>query len=512
VSRRVSALAALAPGFALGSLLSCAVISSSAPPSGARRSSVVANGAPLAPAVDVGGPSFTRTRLENGLGIRVFGRHSLPLVELRLVLRSGSGTDRDAPGAALMTGKLLREGAGRSDLLDRAEALGSSLQVSTTRDATILSLSVASHQLDEAMAVLAAVIARAEFDDKSFERAQQREIERVSLLARMDDDWALSMVLSAELFRAGAKRHPYARFDVTARELSRLELSDCRAWLAENSSPRNAFVVAAGDVELARVEQAARAAFAQWSGREVAPPIFFPPRRPDKLKVLLLDRRDGALSELRLMLLGPERQSASWAATEVAAQVLGGGTRSRLARGLLDRRVLVHESRAETLSLAYGQSTLALTTVTSAEQAVVALPALLEHLDGAFSKPPGVEELESASARLSAALLVAADASTSIADLGVDLGVFDLPDDHFEAYSRDLAGANAEKVQAAARASFQGVPIAAVAGDARLLVTPLSRFGQVQVIDPERNFEVQRVVSHDPTAPLEPRRAPTQPR
>jgi len=67
-------------------------------------------------------------------------------------------------------------------------------------------------------------------------------------------------------------------------------------------------------------------------------------------------------------------------------------------------------------------------------------------------------------------------------------------------------------VQGAARASFAAVPIAAVAGDARLLVTPLSRFGQVQVIDPERNFEVQRVVSHDPTAPHEPPRAPAQPR
>ena len=511
MTRHASALAALAPGVVLGSLLSCAVITSSAHPPTGRRSNVdPATGAPLAPPVDVAGPKFSGTRLDNGLGVRVFERHSLPLVELRLVLRSGSGTDRDTPGAALLTGKLLGEGgrAGPDGLLDRAEALGSSLLVSTSRDATVLSLSVASQQLDEAMAVLAAVIARAEFDSAMFERSRQREVERVSRLARTDVSWALSMVLTAELFRAGAKRHPYARFDVTARELSRLELADCEDWLAENSSPRNAFVVAVGDVEVARVEQAAERAFAAWSGREVAPPIFFPPKRPDKLKVLLLDRRDNPLSELRLMLLGPERQSSSWAATEVAAQVLGGGPRSRLARSLLARQILVHESQAEALALAYGQSTLALTAVTSAEQVAAALPAALEELAAALSEPLGAEELETASTQLSSAFLLATDASTSIAELGVELGVFDLSGDHFEAYSREFAHADAEAVQAAARTSFGAVPIAAVVGDARSLVTPLSRFGQVQVIDPERNFEVQRVVSHDPTAPPAPRRGP----
>jgi hypothetical protein len=48
--------------------------------------------------------------------------------------------------------------------------------------------------------------------------------------------------------------------------------------------------------------------------------------------------------------------------------------------------------------------------------------------------------------------------------------------------------------------------VVVVAGDARQLERPLSRFGQVHTLIPEDDFRVDRVVTHDPQLALEPLR------
>ncbi len=42
-----------------------------------------------------------------------------------------------------------------------------------------------------------------------------------------------------------------------------------------------------------------------------------------------------------------------------------------------------------------------------------------------------------------------------------------------------------------------------IAGDAKRLGAPLSHFGEVVVLDPEKDFEQTQVIPHDPEAPIE---------
>jgi hypothetical protein len=55
-------------------------------------------------------PRIQDAPLDNGLVVRVIERHQLPVVQLDLVVKSGSATDREKPGLASVAGELLKAG------------------------------------------------------------------------------------------------------------------------------------------------------------------------------------------------------------------------------------------------------------------------------------------------------------------------------------------------------------------------------------------------------------------
>ena len=73
-------------------------------------------------------PAIARRTLSNGLEIAVVSRKTLPIVELRLLLRSGTASDGPKPGVAAVAGELTKAGGAgpwnAEALLERAESLG----------------------------------------------------------------------------------------------------------------------------------------------------------------------------------------------------------------------------------------------------------------------------------------------------------------------------------------------------------------------------------------------------
>ncbi len=126
-------------------------------------------------------PSIAHSRLDNGLELRVVTRKTYPILELRLVLFSGSASDGSTPGVASVGGALLKAGAGKwgaAELTERAESLGSSIDIYTKVDETRISMAVTSADLNAALDLLGAVAQTPRFDSAEFEKLKQRELER----------------------------------------------------------------------------------------------------------------------------------------------------------------------------------------------------------------------------------------------------------------------------------------------------------------------------------------------
>ncbi|MEY2935484.1 MAG: hypothetical protein RL033_6233, partial [Pseudomonadota bacterium] len=448
-------------------------------------------------------PRSSQTRLDNGLTLHVLERRQLPLLELRLVLASGSASDAEHPGVAALTTQALELMAslatGRA-LAARVEALGGHLQLQTSRDACVFALTLPSSALAEGLSVLAALTAPRELSPAAIEAARVRELARQRPL-HTSADWLAEQALYGELFRSSPRRHPYAHADTLPGELQRLTVDDSQAWYAQNFSPKNAILLVVGDASLVQVLPLAQRNLGSWQGREVAPPVFFPPTPPARLKTLLIHREGATRSELRIATLGPERSAPEWPAFAATQQVLGGTESSRARRELTRRGELAVELSAALVPLAYGATPLVISANVSTEHTALTLAALLDSLAALTTRQPSRRELRAAQQQLAASIPLRLETNLGAAEQLERDSLAGLPSTVLDEFGHALAQLSVEDVQASARRYLSRPPVIIVVGNARQLVAPLSHFGQVHLLD--TSFQTERVVSQDPTAPLE---------
>lgn len=432
-------------------------------------------------------------RLGNGLPVHVIERHTHPLVELRLVIRSGSATDEGKPGLARLSSEMLKAGGAGSlgplELLERVESLGTDLEIGTGLDATVLRMNVTSPLLDAALEVLSSVVLSPRFEAQEFALLRDREIERVKSAARGDPDWAASRVLFAHLYAEPGRSHPYSRYDALPAQLSDITLADCRAWYRAHVVPSNAALIIVGDV----TPDAALAAAARWlepfSGGPAPEPTIPLPIAQGAPRILLVDRSGSAQAQVHVGVLGPERQSGEWPALTVADQILGGGVSGRLFLDVRERRSLAYRTRSEIRPVAVGPTSLIVSAGTRTEAVTEAVRALLDHMAAIARHPPSPEEVNDAKAFLADGFLLHLDTVGSVADLAVALEVFGLPDDYYDHYRASVRSLDVGDVATTAGKYYDKVPVVVVAGDARSLRVPLATIAPVTVLDPGQDLE-----------------------
>lgn len=441
-------------------------------------------------------PPIETRELANGLSLEVVERRVHPLIELRLVVRSGSATDGEKPGLAVVAGELLKAGGAGNmsplQVIERAESLGTNLAVLTDRDSTRISLNVTTGHLTEALEILAAVATRPAFQPIEFRKLRDREIERLKSSARGSAAWAASMVLYRELYSLPTSVHPYARYDAQPSELEKLTLADCRNWVRTHFVPSNASLVVVGDVTADEVLEAANETFSKWKGEPAPQPSFSMPFPQKERTVYLVDRPGSAQSQIYVGLLGPERKSPDWPAMAVANQILGGGVSGRLFLDVREKRSLAYSTGSSLGDLAVGPVPIVLSAGTQTPKTAEAVRALLENLDSLAGQGPTQAEVERARTFLSDSFLFRLETVGSVAELVSNLIVLGLPDDYYDEYRAAVRTIEMPNVSVAAGKQFDGTPVIVVSGDAATLGPELAAFGPVSVLDPEKAFTLKR--------------------
>lgn len=441
-------------------------------------------------------PSIRHIELENGLGLRVVERHTNPIIELRLVLRSGSATDENKPGLADVAGELLKAGGAGpyspEKLVQRADALGTDLRVLTDRDSTRISLSVTTGDLDSALEILSAVALKPRFAPVEFQKLRTREIEHRKSAARGSASWVASMILYRELYEMPIGVHPYSRYDATPAELAALTLADCRAWHQKHFVPSNANLVIVGDVTPEAVEAGAKKWFGGWKGAE-APTVAFPrPLPPKQTDVYLIDRPGSAQSQIYVGVLGTERGSPDWPAMLAANQILGGGVAGRLFLDVREKRSLAYGTASSLLDAANGPVPIVLSAGTQTPKTAAAVEALLENMRLMANQAPTQEELDGAVRYMVDGFVFRLETVGSVADLTSQLYVQHLSDDYFDENRKALRGLELNQVASTAAQYLKRTPVIVVAGDAQALGQELTKFGPVAVLDPDQSFSLKK--------------------
>ncbi len=415
-----------------------------------------------------------RRTLPNGLEVVVARRGTLPVADVRLVLRTdGEGTAGSPFGV-----RRLAMAASRSLFADlRQLALGAEPFEQVTPESVVMGVKGSSgnlHGLLDSISEWGRRL-RTGRTDKVIDALKKRlgwDATRPSRRARE--------ALLASLFPG----HPYGR-QLLGRDLDQHGFVAAGAWLDRQMRPERATLLVTSDVapspELwAYVEKE----FGSWQRSEAGPPQpAAEPPLPAGRRVVLVERQGASQALLWIGVRAPRRSARD----EPALEGLEWLVESRLQQQLRVEQGVSYGVHVTRLDRRLGAAVLVSAAVDRGA-AAASLGRVLSTLRGLGESP--VPSLTSSWAAWQVARQYGFrfDTVAGASDALEELALERLPPDWFEKQPGSIAGLDPERIQAAARSLALGREAVVAVGDRETLEPQLRRAGyQVEVLAPQRD-------------------------
>jgi len=269
-------------------------------------------------------PKDFRTEFANGLHGYIQEDHSLPLFSISAIVHFGGlyvpkdklGLDSIMSDTLIKGGTKTREG---SDIEDRINFIGGSLNFRVGDQTSTLSLSVLSEDIDEGLELFFDVLMNPEFREAPLDLAKASLIQRL----RQANDQA-SGVLSREYERLLYGDHPLT-WQPTQTTYEGIIGADLKAVHAHYFFPKNIILAASGDFKTADLKAKINKAVSGWKNKKLSIPSFsknFPQPEPG-VYFIQMRTNQGYIS---LGHLGLEETNPDYFAVQVMNFILGGGS------------------------------------------------------------------------------------------------------------------------------------------------------------------------------------------
>lgn len=287
-------------------------------------------------------PTVGNQLLPGDLRLLSVPRGGLPLVTATLYVRAGREADPPGQaGLATLLGNVINKGCqrqgrevGATQIAREAEALGSTLDVSTTWRITSLSMTVTTPQLDAALALLIDVARAPLLASDEIERARTQLLDGLRVTLASPGDVA-SLAARRAFWGDGAFGAA-----MTPASLQRLSRADVQGFHARWFRPDNSLLVLAGDLP-AGVAARVAAMVAEWRVATEAPAALkaAPPQSIADPR-LVVEMPGSGQSGVTLAAPFAAIGAADRRIGEVAAALLGGGYSARLNQEIRIKRGL----------------------------------------------------------------------------------------------------------------------------------------------------------------------------
>lgn len=402
----------------------------------------------LGPVKDLQLPPIQRLELSNGMKVLLMEKHGVPLVQVNLLIQTGSAHDPEGKeGLCAFTADMLDEGAGKYnalELADEIEYLGA--QISTyggTFTCGVNCLAPLS-KLDPSLSLMADIALRPRFEEAELERV--RKLRLNGLLQNYDQPTVIAArAFSSLLFDA---KSPYSRFQNEA-SLKAIRRDDLVSFHQSNVTTTNGTLIVVGDVTAGVVKPLLEKYFA---GIPVGAAVKAIPlaTSPVKKRVLyLVDKPGAAQSVIRIGRMGPARSDKDYYANVVMNTILGGSFASRLNTNLREE----HGYSYGAGSYFYFWPVPGPFVASASVQTDVTAPALKEFLNefNGMRKtiPPG--DLDRGRNYEALSYPASFETNSSIADELANLVIYKLPDHYFNAYIDNVLRVSKEATEGSAR-------------------------------------------------------------
>ena len=441
---------------------------------------------PVLPIAQTASLRLQRTVLPNGLKVLFENRSGVPLVSLALTVHAGSDDDEpQKEGTARLLGSMLMQASAShssEEMRRDLDSCGASVSTNVSETAITIKLSGLSEHMGRCLDAWAEMIEHPLWSDGQLREARQQLLAKIRA-ERADPfqaGWRLALMLLTG--RPGADQS----------SLGAVGSEDLRAYFTRYFNPRNATIVAIGDLAAAGMPKKLQDLFSSWESRPLSARKDSPV--PAKGGLYLVDRPGMAQSVVMLAQVLPGYHDDP--GIEAADYILGGvgnvsSDQERMASRLWhDLRVEKHWTYGVYSTVRHARG-LWLNWISGAVQEANTADAVREIdrelREMSTMRPPTADEIKNAQDRLAgpltpkhSALEMWRQAITEQVELG-------LPDDYWANYSYRIWHLTAAETADGAKALSSGPRLWIVIGDAQKIEQPLrsAGVGDVRVLRSE---------------------------
>jgi zinc protease len=429
-------------------------------------------------------PHWKRFKLKNGLEVFLVEFHDLPLIDFNLMIKTGGAANPpDRAGLADLAANMLDEGTKTRSALqiaDQIASLGATLSTGGTWDASNVSLSTLTKNLDAALAIFADVVQNPALDPNEFARVRDNLL---TAIARRKDSPPTVATLALTRVLYGPK-HPYGwPISGTEGTIKKLSPADLRAFYDANYRPNNATLIIAGDTTEAALRSKLEAAFKPWRARHVsARKLPAPAGAGTAPKIYIIDKSDAPQSSIRVGLIGIERQSPDYFPVTVMNLIFGGGfyrldLNLREGKGWTYGARSTFDSRRTPGPFSAGGEFVAPHTADSVAE-------ILKELNNIRDSDVTDAEISRAKDQIIKSFPARFATRANVAAQLAELAVFGFPDSYVTDYTRKIAAVTKDDVRRMARKYLDPSHLAiVVVGDRKSIEAPLAKLAPTELRD-----------------------------
>ena len=409
---------------------------------------------PSAGATPVRLPPYTKTRLPNGLTVFVMPTRRLPLIELRMVAKTGSADDPPGKeGLASLTADLLTQGAGRRSAQEIAEDIafvGGSLESSAGSEQLVVTCEVLKKDLATGLELFRDVIVSPTFPDSEFARKKDETMGAIE--AQKDDP---ATVADVELLPFLMGSHPLGHPPIGWRKsVESIARDEVVAFHRDHVAPDNALLAVVGDVDAKSILAALEKAFGAWkpSGRTAG--AGYPPlEKTGGRRVLIVSKPEVTQTQIRLACAAVPRNHPDFYPITVANNILGGGFTSRLVNEIRVSQGLTYGIHSG-FDMYRGTGTFAVTTFTRNPTLRKCIDETLKVMKQLVSQGPSDEELIKAKRYLTGQFPLSLQAPDALAARLLDIEFYGLEPSYVETFSAKVDAVTMDDVRRVLRTHF----------------------------------------------------------
>ena len=431
-------------------------------------------------------PTVERATLANGMQLVVAKRSGVPLVNLTILLKTGTPADYASvkPGTGPLAMNLLDEGTTTrtgEQLVNALGGLGATMSSGGGGETSFVSLSALKPIVPDALAIFADVVQHPAFAQTDFDRLKGQTVAGIAS-AKQDPSSEARRLLSALLFGAG---HPYGQL-ATEATTQAIDRADMAVFHQRWFHPNNATLIVTGDTDLAQIRPQVEAAFAGWRRGTVPETIVPTSTGPQTAVVYLVDKPGTPQTVIRAALVAPPRKQGDAIAREAFNNALGGGFTSRLNMSLREQKGWAYGAGSG-IGGGRGSQSFAAAVSVQADKSAETMVEIARILKGiANDQPVDTTELMTARNDLSLGLTSAWATSDGIAQYLADQQAYDLPADYYVLYPTNVAALSLDAVNAEGKALIDQRPLTwVVVGDLAKIEAGIRalNLGEVHVVD-----------------------------